>query len=46
MSVALTVDLPPFGYTVAEAKVITDGLVAYLTASSGARVSQLLGGEN
>jgi len=46
MSVALTVDLPPFGYTLAEAKVIADGLVAYLTASSGARVTQLLGGEN
>jgi hypothetical protein len=46
MSATLTVDVPPFGYTVAEAKVITDGLVAYLTASSGARVTQLLGGES
>lgn len=46
MSVSLVVDVPTFGYTVAEAKVIVDGLVAYLTASSGARVSQLLGGEN
>jgi len=46
MSATLTVDIPPFGYTVAEAKVITDGLVAYLTASSGARVTQLLGGES
>lgn len=46
MSVTLVVDVPTFGYTVAEEKVIVDGLVAYLTASSGARVTQLLGGEN
>lgn len=46
MSVSFVVDVPAFGYTVAEAKVIADGLVAYLTASSGARVTQLLGGEN
>jgi hypothetical protein len=48
MSATLTVDVPPngTGYTVAEAKVIVDGLVAYLTASSGARVTQLLGGES
>jgi hypothetical protein len=46
MSVSVAVDLPPFGYSLAEAKVIVDGLVAYLTASSGARVTQLLGGES
>jgi hypothetical protein len=46
MSVSVVVDVPNFGYTVAEEKVIVDGLVAYLTASSGARVTQLLGGEN
>lgn len=46
MSASLVVDLPPFGYSVTEAKVIVDGLVAYLTASTGARVLQLLGGEN
>jgi hypothetical protein len=46
MSVSLVVDVPVFGYTVAEEKIIVDGLVAYLTASSGARVTQLLGGEN
>lgn len=34
------------GYTVAEAKQIVDALTAYLTASSGARATQLLGGEN
>jgi hypothetical protein len=47
MSTYLVVDLPAAGgYTVAEAKLIVDGLTAYLTASSGAKVTQLLGGEN
>jgi hypothetical protein len=42
----LVVDVPPSGFTVAEAKFVVDALVAYLTASSGAKVTQLLGGEN
>lgn len=46
MSAYLVVDTPITGFTVAEAKTIVDGLVAYLTATSGARVTQLLGGEN
>jgi hypothetical protein len=46
MSVQLVVDTPIVGYTVAEQKAIVDALVAYLAASSGARVTQLLGGEN
>jgi len=46
MSTYIVVDVPPVGYTVAEAKQVVDGLTAYLTASSGARVTQLLGGEN
>lgn len=46
MSTYLVVDMPVVGYSVAEAKQIIDGLTAYLTASSGARVTQLLGGEN
>lgn len=46
-SVYLVVDTPPgYGYTVAEAKQIVDALTAYLTATSGARATQLLGGEN
>jgi hypothetical protein len=44
--VYLVVDTPDVGYTVAEAKQIADGLIAYLSASSGARLTQLLGGEN
>lgn len=46
MSVYLTVDAPKVGYTVAEQKQIIDALTGYLTASSGARTTQLLGGEN
>lgn len=46
MACYLVVDVPAVGYTVAEAKQIVDGLTAYLTASSGARTTQLLGGEN
>lgn len=45
MSAYLVVDVPITGFTVAEQKQIVDGLTAYLTASTGARVTQLLGGE-
>lgn len=47
MSVYLVVDVPPNGqgYTITETKQVIDGLTAYLTASSGAKVTQLLGGE-
>lgn len=46
MSIYLTADVPRVGYTTAEAKQIVDALTAYLTASSGAKTTQLLGGEN
>jgi hypothetical protein len=46
MSCYIVVDVPPTGYTVVEQKQIVDALTAYLTASSGARATQLLGGEN
>lgn len=46
MSAYLVVDAPLVGYTVAEQKAIVDALVAYLSASTGAKVTQLLGGEN
>lgn len=45
MSAYLVVDIPITGFTVAEAKAQVDALTAYLTASTGARVTQLLGGE-
>jgi hypothetical protein len=46
MSAYLVIDTPITGYTVAEAKQIADGLTAWLTASSGANLTKLLGGEN
>jgi hypothetical protein len=48
MSTYVVVDLPGVTgmYSITEAKQIVDALVAYLTASTGARVTQLLGGEN
>jgi len=42
----LVADLPPTGFTVAEAKQVADGFIAWLSASSGAKITQLLGGEN
>lgn len=42
----LVVDVPPSGYTTAEAKLLVDGFVAFLAASSGAAITKLLGGEN
>lgn len=46
MTAYVVVDMPVTGYSVVEAKQIVDALTAYLTASSGARATQLLGGEN
>lgn len=46
MSAYFTVDVPKSGYTATEIKQIVDALTAYLTASSGAKVTQLLGGES
>lgn len=43
--ITLVVDLPVTGYTVAELKLIVDGFLVYLAASSGAAVTSLLGGE-
>jgi len=45
-SVYMVVDVPETGYTITEQKQIVDALTAYLTATSGARATQLLGGEN
>jgi len=45
MSAYVVVDIPVTGFTVAEQKLVTDGFFAYLTASSGAKMTQLLGGE-
>lgn len=45
MSAYLVVDVPVTGYDATQAKAVIDGFLAYLTASSGAKLAQLLGGE-
>jgi hypothetical protein len=45
MGCYLVVETPPQGYTPAEAKAVVDGFVAWLSASTGANVTRLLGGE-
>lgn len=45
MSCYLVADLP-IGYDVASAKAIIDGFLANLTATTGANVTKLLGGES
>lgn len=46
MTAYMVIDVPKTGYTVVQQKEIVDALTAYLTASTGARVTQILGGEN
>lgn len=45
-SMTVVWDVPVNGYTVAEIKAAWDGFAAQLAASSGAMVTQLLGGQN
>lgn len=45
-SVYLVVDQPITGFSTAEMKDIITGLSTWLTASSGAHITQLVGGEN
>lgn len=46
MEVYMVIDTPISGYTNAEAKQVIDGFIAYLSASSGAIVTKILGGES
>jgi hypothetical protein len=46
MSAYVVVDVPVNGFTIAEQQTVVAGLATYLNASSGARITQLLGGEN
>lgn len=46
MTCYMVIDTPQTGYTVTEAKAVADALAAFLTASSGAATTKLLGGEN
>ncbi len=45
-SITVVVDRPVTGYTVAQTKLDVDGFMTWLTASSGAKMTQLLGTEN
>jgi hypothetical protein len=46
MSAYLVVDIPVTGFTVAEAKYVVDSLTKWLTDTSGANTTKLLGGES
>lgn len=46
MSTYIVVDTPVNGFTNAEVKALVDAFTAYLSASTGAKVTQLVGGEN
>lgn len=45
MTVSLAVDMPP-GYDTATAKAVIDGFLANMTASTGANITKLIGGES
>ena len=45
-TISIVFDIPPTGYTPTELKQIWDGLANQLSASSGALVTKVLGGEN
>jgi hypothetical protein len=46
MSTYIVADVPVTGFSVTEQKQIVDALVAWLSASSGANITRLLGGES
>jgi len=46
MSAYLVVDVPLVGYTTADIVTNTSGLLTWLTASTNAKLTQLMGGEN
>jgi hypothetical protein len=46
MSTYIVADVPTSGFTIVEQKQIIDALTAWLTASTGANVTKLLGGES
>jgi len=46
MSAYLVIDEPITGFTVTQAKEVVDGLLGFLTASSGAAVTAVLGGQS
>lgn len=45
MSVSIILDTPTVGYTLTEQKQVVDALIAWASATSGANITRLLGGE-
>lgn len=45
MACYLVIDVPSVGYSLTEQKQIVDGLVGWLSASTGANLAKVLGGE-
>jgi len=46
MSSYIVMDVPLFGFTNAEVKLLVDSLTSFLTVSSGANVTKIIGGES
>lgn len=46
MSTYIVVDVPLTGFTIAEQKQVIDAFLVWLSATSGANITKLLGGEN
>lgn len=46
MSTYLVIDVPTVGFSIAEQKQIVDALTLWLTTSTGANVTKILGGES
>jgi hypothetical protein len=46
IQVNISVNRPKAGFTVTEAKALVDAILAYASASTGAKITQLLGGEH
>jgi ABC-type dipeptide/oligopeptide/nickel transport system ATPase component len=46
MSCYIVADVPTTGFSITEQKQIVDAMTAWLSASSGANVTRLLGGES
>lgn len=46
MASYLVIDVPSVGYTTADEVTNTSGLLSWLTASTNAKLTQLMGGEN
>lgn len=46
MSAFLVIDVPTVGYTLADEVTNTAGLLTWLTATTNAKLTQLMGGEN